>query len=261
MNHKKDFIPVCSVCISKYNTLDLDSTLLFCGFCHIFSDFRTFKPNLKTYIQGWQFVENFSLVLIGLFLGYFLNLAAIKISKLAKKSHRSIRFHQIVLAGSILLTPCCLIMHYSRFHSLGNMELLIGQIYIAVLICVSICDLLFMIIPNFVLLTGGLLLLILRILNGTDQLSMNLYGGLAGFVIFAILFLISRGGIGAGDVKLMALIGLFTGWPKVIAAMLTITVTGAILAAVLLMINKQRNASIPYGPGMALGAYIVYMWF
>ena len=86
-------------------------------------------------------------------------------------------------------------------------------------------------------------------------------GGVVGFVLFLLTVLISRGGMGWGDVKLAALIGLATGFPLVFLALIMAAILGA-LAAVALLIAKRRGRkeAIPFGPFLSLGTLITLLW-
>jgi leader peptidase (prepilin peptidase) / N-methyltransferase len=79
------------------------------------------------------------------------------------------------------------------------------------------------------------------------------------FGLLLLVFIAARGeGFGFGDVKLAALIGLFTAFEayRILAWSLIITaVLGAIPAIVLLAMGKGRKASLPYGPPLVLGAW------
>jgi len=83
-------------------------------------------------------------------------------------------------------------------------------------------------------------------------------GGGIGFVILAI---ISRGGMGWGDVKLAALIGLATGFPLVFVALIMGAILGGVVAIVLLVAKKKkRKETIPFGPFLSLAALITLLW-
>jgi prepilin signal peptidase PulO-like enzyme (type II secretory pathway) len=86
-------------------------------------------------------------------------------------------------------------------------------------------------------------------------------GGGIGFAIFLLIAIVSRGGMGWGDVKLAALIGLATGFPLVFVAIIMGAILGGIVA-VALMIAKKRNRrqTIPFGPFLALAAMVTLLW-
>ncbi|MGE3795318.1 MAG: prepilin peptidase [Dehalococcoidia bacterium] len=62
-------------------------------------------------------------------------------------------------------------------------------------------------------------------------------------------------GMGGGDVKLAALLGVIAGVPGVLAA-LTVVVFGGACAAVALIVMRHGGGAIPYGPFLAAGAVV-----
>lgn len=90
----------------------------------------------------------------------------------------------------------------------------------------------------------------------------SLVGGGIGFVIFLLIAIISRGGVGWGDVKLCALIGLAVGFPLVFIALLIGIVLGGVVALALLVSKRRgRREAIPFGPFLSLGAVITLIWW
>jgi leader peptidase (prepilin peptidase)/N-methyltransferase len=86
-------------------------------------------------------------------------------------------------------------------------------------------------------------------------------GGTAGFAIFLLIALVSRGGMGWGDVKLAALIGLATGFPLVFVAIIMAAILGGIVAVVLLATRRRgRREMIPFGPFLAVAAMVTLLW-
>jgi leader peptidase (prepilin peptidase)/N-methyltransferase len=65
---------------------------------------------------------------------------------------------------------------------------------------------------------------------------------------------------GLGDAKLILLIGLLTGWPAVLSALLLGIIAAGIVAAVLIVL-RGRGATYSYGPYLAAGAVVVLLWF
>jgi leader peptidase (prepilin peptidase)/N-methyltransferase len=86
-------------------------------------------------------------------------------------------------------------------------------------------------------------------------------GGGIGFAIFLLIALVSRGGMGWGDVKLAALIGLATGFPLVFVAIIMGAILGGIVAVALVITKKrQRRETIPFGPFLALATMVTLLW-
>jgi len=64
--------------------------------------------------------------------------------------------------------------------------------------------------------------------------------------------------LGGGDIKLIAAVGAIAGWPGVLGSLFIGSLVGALFAlALLLMKKKKRGDTLPFGPFLSLGAYIV----
>ena len=86
-------------------------------------------------------------------------------------------------------------------------------------------------------------------------------GGAIGFALLLIPALIYRGGIGWGDVKIAALIGLITGFPLVFVALLIGVVLGGAVAGILLLLKiKKRKDPIAFGSFLAVSTIITLLW-
>jgi len=86
-------------------------------------------------------------------------------------------------------------------------------------------------------------------------------GGGVGFVFLLIPALIYRGGMGWGDVKMAALIGLVTGFPLVIVSLLMGVILGGLVAGILLLLKKKkRKEPIPFGPFLAVATIVTLLW-
>jgi len=110
--------------------------------------------------------------------------------------------------------------------------------------------------PALVLSLGGQLAL-----HGTTgALNALLAGGLA-FGFFLAVALLSRGGMGGGDVKLVALIGVLVGFPEVLWALSSGILVGGIAAIVLLATtDREDERQMPYAPFLCLGALVALLW-
>jgi leader peptidase (prepilin peptidase)/N-methyltransferase len=68
---------------------------------------------------------------------------------------------------------------------------------------------------------------------------------------------VPREAMGLGDVKFMAAIGAFTGWPGVLFSLLASSVIGSAVGLGLILARKREMSSrMPYGPYLALAAAI-----
>lgn len=82
----------------------------------------------------------------------------------------------------------------------------------------------------------------------------SLVGAAVAFAVATFAFFGTRGGLGAGDVKMMALVGAMVGYPAVVLAGLLTVLTGGVAAALLLMSGRaSRHTYLAYGPFIAVG--------
>ena len=86
-------------------------------------------------------------------------------------------------------------------------------------------------------------------------------GGGIGLVLLLLIAIISRGGMGWGDVKLAALIGLATGFPLVLVALIMGAIMGGLVAVALLIAKKRgRKETIPFGPFLSSATLVTLLW-
>ncbi len=91
-------------------------------------------------------------------------------------------------------------------------------------------------------------------------------GGLIGFVLFFVAHLAGHAlfgscALGQGDITLATFVGLITGFPLVIEALLWTIISGAVIS-LLLIVTRRRTLRdyIPYGPFLVIGAVVTLMW-
>ena len=91
-------------------------------------------------------------------------------------------------------------------------------------------------------------------------------GGLIGYGFFWIAAalggkLLGRGAMGGGDVKLAAYVGLITGFPGIITALVVTILAGGLISFVLLLMRVVNlRSGIPYGPFITLGGFLTLVW-
>jgi len=140
--------------------------------------------------------------------------------------------------------------------------------YSCLFIVIFVIDLEHSLILNKVVYPGMIVALLLSLYPWpwfSESLGMRVayaaLGGAIGFVIFLLIALVSRGGMGWGDVKLAALIGLATGFPMVFVAIIMAAILGGIVAVALMIAKKRgRREMIPFGPFLAVAAMVTLLW-
>ncbi len=137
--------------------------------------------------------------------------------------------------------------------------------FCSAMIVVTFVDLDIQIIPDVITLPGIVIGLIAGSLLLPDPFERSsLLGfrysaiGLAsGGVLFYVIAVLSRGGMGGGDIKLMAMIGAFAGWKSVLLTTFAGSLLGSFVGIGLMVFKgKGRKTKIPFGPFLALGALI-----
>ena len=139
---------------------------------------------------------------------------------------------------------------------------LIKYLFMASLfVVISFVDLEHYLIPNKIIIFGFVIGLGLNIAIKDLSLVASLLGSLAGGGFLLLLAVISKGGMGGGDIKLAALIGFFLGWQKVLLSLFFAALIATVISIVLIASGKKnRKEPIPFGPFIALGTLIIMFY-
>jgi leader peptidase (prepilin peptidase)/N-methyltransferase len=130
--------------------------------------------------------------------------------------------------------------------------------FVVLLVPVTLIDLDHHIIPNVLMAIGAVTALALLLGLDSGSLKENLIAAAAGGGFFLIAALVYPAGMGMGDVKLAAVMGLFLGRavaPAIFAALIAGTVVGAVIIA-RVGAQEGRKKGIPFGPWLALGGLV-----
>ena len=140
------------------------------------------------------------------------------------------------------------------------MLLLLIWLYSTFLLIVLVIDYKHRRVLNIMLGPAAIIIFLLSFLPVTPEPLNALLGGVVGFGLFLLLALVGRGAMGAGDVKLAGVIGLMTGFPGVLTALI-IGVLLAAIVAVFLLVSKRagRKSTMAYAPYLSLGALIALL--
>lgn len=136
-------------------------------------------------------------------------------------------------------------------------EAAIGLVFVTMLAVVTLTDFERRIIPNKVLIAGAVLCVAIAAPTDPAGLPERAIAALAAGGVFFLVALAYPAGMGLGDVKLAATMGLFLGRavaPAVLAALLVGSLVGLFLIA--RHGSDARKMAIPFGPFLALGGVI-----
>ena len=136
-------------------------------------------------------------------------------------------------------------------------EIAIDLVFVTVLATVTLTDLERRIIPNKVLLAGAIVCLAIAVPTDPDGVPERLVAAAAAGGVLFLAALAYPGGMGLGDVKLAAAMGLFLGRavaPAILVALLTASAVG--IALIARHGASARKMAIPFGPFLALGGVV-----
>lgn len=166
-----------------------------------------------------------------------------------------------------LLTGILFLLSYLVFGF--NIKFFISITFISILIIISISDIKYYIIPDEVLITGFILLLIefiinmlinkLGIFNGLIKPILNGLGSFAILYLFKALgdFMFKKESLGGGDIKLMFIIGLVLGFDMSLVTLFISSFIALPLSVISLI--KNDNNILPFGPYLSISAVILLL--
>jgi leader peptidase (prepilin peptidase) / N-methyltransferase len=113
------------------------------------------------------------------------------------------------------------------------------------------------IIPNAITFPGMLIGLGLSLWALPITPLGSLIGLLAAGLFFYVVALVSKGGMGGGDIKLIAMIGAFLGWQGAFFTILMGALMGSVVGVGLMLLGKKgRKDKVPFGPFLSFGAIL-----
>lgn len=158
-----------------------------------------------------------------------------------------------------IATALLFVISYLKFGFTA--ELAVALLFMSLLLIIVVSDLAYMLIPNKILLFFLPLLIIARIFSPLDPWWDSLLGAVIGFGILLLIAVISKGGMGGGDIKLFFLIGLVLGTVHTFLTLFLASLIGMVVGIIVLKVRGQgRKTPIPFGPSIALGAVIAYFY-
>lgn len=130
----------------------------------------------------------------------------------------------------------------------------------AVLVAVSVSDVRRRVIPNVVIVPAWALALTLDIVLRPGPAAAWLAWSLGAGLCFLLFALATRGGLGMGDVKLVAFLGAVLG-PALLSALAVGTLLGGLAAGVILLRHGRAatRRTVAYGPYLAAGGLVVLL--
>jgi leader peptidase (prepilin peptidase)/N-methyltransferase len=147
-----------------------------------------------------------------------------------------------------------------------TIKLALYLVYAAVFALILVTDLERRLILNVVTFPAIAFAIVASVFDPDLTPKYALIGGAVGFVFFRIAAwvgnaLFGSGALGEGDVTLATFVGLITGYPLIVEAIILTIVAGAVISFLLLITRiRSLRDPIPYGPFLVIGAIITLLW-
>jgi leader peptidase (prepilin peptidase)/N-methyltransferase len=142
-----------------------------------------------------------------------------------------------------------------------TLEFVVAAVLLAALISITAIDLRHQIIPDAITLPGILAGVTANVATRHLAWAEVALGIVLGGGVFFVIIVASRGGMGAGDMKLGAMLGAFLGWKIALFALMVGVVLGGAWAVALMALGvRGRKDAIPFGPFLALGGAAALFW-
>ena len=164
------------------------------------------------------------------------------------------RYPVVELCCAVLAMAVVLVKH-------GAHDIALGLTLTAVLVPIALIDLDHRIIPNRITGPAAIAAVAIGLITRPSGVPEQLIAG-AGAGGFLLLFALAYPrGMGLGDVKLAAVLGLFLG-RSVAVALLAGTLVGALVGVAVMAragVAKGRKTALPFGPFLALGGILALL--
>lgn len=159
----------------------------------------------------------------------------------------------IVVSGMVLLIP----LLYAA--DVSGRKLAWGILFLMAMLFVSAMDYRYGLIFDRFLAVMGLAGVLLVFMGQTGNIPEAFLGGALGGGFLLLVRCASAGGMGGGDVKYAAVLGLWLGWKLLLLAMFLSFLAGSMAAAGMLFCRRGKR-SMPFGPFLSLGAGVSFLW-
>jgi leader peptidase (prepilin peptidase)/N-methyltransferase len=169
--------------------------------------------------------------------------------------------YPLIEIGTGLAFAGVVLVHLDDVHGLATgpdaLGLAAGLGFVSILAAVTLTDLDLRVIPNHLLIAGAVIGIPLVLLADPSSAAERAIAALAAGGGLLLVALAYPRGMGMGDVKLAALMGVYLG-DAVAPAILVGFLAGSLVGVALLLRHGSaaRKAAVPFGPFLALGGLV-----
>jgi leader peptidase (prepilin peptidase)/N-methyltransferase len=120
-------------------------------------------------------------------------------------------------------------------------------------------------VSYIVMALGAPLLVIAALIEGESRrIYMALLGSVIALAVMGVLYAMSRGGLGDGDVRLSPLLGMYLGWLNpglALVGLLYGFILGAVIGIMMMIMGRaDRQTQLPFGPFLAAGSVMAIFY-
>ena len=143
-----------------------------------------------------------------------------------------------------------------------SIDTFIALVFSSMLLIIMISDILYMIIPDELLLFCGIVIFILKLVSGGINIILpTLLDMIIPFITLLIIKLLGdkafkRESMGGGDIKLMIIFGMVLGWEVSIFTIVLASFIALPITIIINVINKNNDHELPFGPYLSIAALI-----
>lgn len=144
-----------------------------------------------------------------------------------------------------------------------TLEFLAYSILCSILIVVGIIDYYHQIIPDTINIFGFVCGLMFHVINFSSLLNFLQYllGFLVGGGFLLLIAVVTKGAMGGGDIKLMAMLGFWLGWKLTLLNLFLSFILGGFISIILIFLKfKDIKDMIPFGPFIVLATVITLFY-
>jgi len=164
------------------------------------------------------------------------------------------RYPVVEALTAVLAVSVVLVKHSAH-------DIALGLVLVAVLVPVALIDLDHRIIPNKITLPAAVAAIAIGLALKPSGVEEQLIAGAAAGGFLLVFLLAYPRGMGMGDVKLAAVLGLFLG-REVAVALFVGVLAGMVVGAAIMArvgVSKGRKTAVPFGPFLALGGVVALL--
>jgi leader peptidase (prepilin peptidase)/N-methyltransferase len=164
--------------------------------------------------------------------------------------------YPLVEAGTALLFAAVVAVHHDN-----TPMLVLGLVLVAFLVPLTLIDLDVRLLPDKLTAPAAVLAVALGTALDPSGEVQRLIAGAAAGMFFFVAWYVRPGGMGFGDVKLAAVLGLFLG-RSVAVAVFAALISGVVVGAFVMRrvgVTEGRKTAVPFGPFLALGAAVALL--